>query len=242
MHVLRSGVEARVWACGCGGCARGCARVGLHRPKGTIAAPNAPVCLSRACGCVFRACAVSFPWVRPVRPHVRPLLRGGRGRHARAVRGRYISSTKVKALPESLGQCKLLEFLCVPRPLPPLLRVALPRRALGPSRAALDAAAAALPVVGRGRAPRTHGWRARPTGARSGVGRSRPARPHGWRAGTRATPSSRRCRRRPTGRASRHCECRRRRAHAAAPMRRRGGGRVVSARTRRARLGTCVRA
>ncbi len=46
-----------------------------------------------------------------------------------------------------------------------LLRVALPRRA--PGRAALDAAAAAaLPVVGRGRAPRTHGWRARPTRAR----------------------------------------------------------------------------
>jgi hypothetical protein len=43
-----------------------------------------------------------------------------------------------------------------------LLRVALPRRALGPRRAALDAAAGALPVVGRGRAPRAHGWRARP--------------------------------------------------------------------------------
>ncbi len=47
-----------------------------------------------------------------------------------------------------------------------LLRVALPCRA--PGRAALDAAAAALPVVGRGRATRAHGWRARPTGARSG--------------------------------------------------------------------------
>jgi hypothetical protein len=54
--------------------------------------------------------------------------------------------------------------------------------------------------------------------------------PHGWRAGARPTPSSRRCRRRPTGRTSRHCECPRRRAHAAAPMRRRGVGRVVSAR------------
>jgi hypothetical protein len=43
-----------------------------------------------------------------------------------------------------------------------LLREALPRRALGPHSAALDAAAGALPVVGRGRAPRTHGWRARP--------------------------------------------------------------------------------
>jgi hypothetical protein len=34
-----------------------------------------------------------------------------------------------------------------------LLRVALPRRALGPSHAALDAAAAALPVVGRRPSP-----------------------------------------------------------------------------------------
>ncbi len=37
--------------------------------------------------------------------------------HARAVHCRWIPSTKVKALPESLGQCKLLESLCV---LPPL--------------------------------------------------------------------------------------------------------------------------
>ncbi len=50
----------RVWACGCAGCARGCARVGLHLPQGTVAAPNASVCLSRACGGVFRACAVTF--------------------------------------------------------------------------------------------------------------------------------------------------------------------------------------
>jgi hypothetical protein len=109
-----------------------------------------------------------------------------------------------------------------PRP-PPRLRARRCRRCAaargaaapgaGPHHAALDAAAAALPVVGRGRAPRAHGWRARPTGARKGVGRSRPARPHGWRAGTRAAPSSRRCRRWSTGRASRNCECRRRRAH-----------------------------
>jgi hypothetical protein len=90
---------------------------------------------------------------------------------ARAVRGRSIASTKVRALPESLGQCKLLETLCVPRPPPPPpvrvrggagaapRRVALPRRALGPHRAALDAAA--LPVVGRRPSP-AHGWRARP--------------------------------------------------------------------------------
>ena len=58
-------------------------------------------------------------WLRPVRPHVRQLSRGGRGRpHARAVRGRSIASTKVRALPEWLGRCKLLEELCVPRPPP----------------------------------------------------------------------------------------------------------------------------
>ncbi len=34
--------------------------------------------------------------------------------HARAVCGRSIHSTKVKALPESLGNWKLLETLCVP--------------------------------------------------------------------------------------------------------------------------------
>ncbi len=38
--------------------------------------------------------------------------------HARAVRGRSISYTNVHALPESLGQCKLLVELCVPRPPP----------------------------------------------------------------------------------------------------------------------------
>jgi hypothetical protein len=68
------------------------------------------------------ACAYmrgDFPWLRPVHPHVRPLSRGGCGPHARAVRGRYIAYTKVNALPAWLGQCKLLEELCVPRPPPP---------------------------------------------------------------------------------------------------------------------------
>ncbi len=41
-------------------------------------------------------------------------LRGGRKPHGRAVGGRWIASTKVRALPEWLGQCKLLETLCVP--------------------------------------------------------------------------------------------------------------------------------
>jgi hypothetical protein len=56
-----------------------------------------------------------------------------------------------------------------------LLREALPRRALGPHRAALDAAAAALPVVGRRPSP-AHAWLARAADRRAiGVGRSRPA-------------------------------------------------------------------
>jgi hypothetical protein len=127
-----------------------------------------------------------------LRPHVRPSSRGGRGPHARAVRGRDIASTKVRALPEWLGQCKLLGELCVPRPPPPppvrvrggagaaLLREAPPRRALGPHSAALDAAAAALPVVRVAGAPRTHGWRARPTGARFGVGPEPPGAAARW--------------------------------------------------------------
>jgi hypothetical protein len=98
----------------CGGCARGCARVVCICLRVQSPLPNAPVCLSRACVC---ACMRGdFLWLRPVRPHVRPLFRGGRGPHARAVRGRRVASTKVKALPEWLGQCMLLEDLCVPRP------------------------------------------------------------------------------------------------------------------------------
>jgi hypothetical protein len=123
-----------------------------------------------------------------------------------------------------------------------LRRVALPRRGAGAALRGVGCGGGGG-VAGRrpSAEPRARMAGARgPTGARSGVGRSRPARPHGGRAGPRATPSSRRCRRRPTGRASRFCECRRRRAHAAPPTRRRGVGRVVSARTRRARLGTCV--
>jgi hypothetical protein len=188
--------------------------------------------------CVYHAhagvCACmrgDFLWLRPVRPHVCPSLRGGRGPHARAVRGRSISSTKVEALPESLGQCKLLEELCVPG--------RIPRRWRRRRRRRCRSSAAAEPRA------RMAGARCRPARA-FGEGRSRPARPHGWRAGTRRTPSSRRCRRRPTGRTSRDCECPRRRAHTAPPMRRRQVGRVVSARARLARLGTmcahmCVR-
>ncbi len=60
------------------------------------------------------------------------------------------------------------------------VRVALPCRALGPRDAALDAAAAASPVVGRRPSP-ARAWLAPLSDQRAlGVGRSRPARPHGW--------------------------------------------------------------
>jgi hypothetical protein len=127
-----------------------------------------------------RACVVSSPWFRPVRAHVLRWLRGGRGPHARAVRGRDVHFTKVKALPEWLCQCKLLETLCVPRRRPAavrvggragaaLLRVALPCRA--PGRAARR-------WVRRRRRCRSLGAaepRARMAGARG-----RPARGRGW--------------------------------------------------------------
>ncbi len=111
---------------------------------------------------------MTFHGFGPVQPHVRPLVRGGRGPHARAVRGRVIRFTKVRALPESLGQCKLLEELCVPPAAvrdrggagAALLREALPRRAPGPPHAALDAAAGALPGVGRRPSP-ARAWLAR---------------------------------------------------------------------------------
>ncbi len=88
--------------------------------------------------------------------------------------GRSITATKVKALPEWLGRCKLLEILCVlHRRLEcsrRCRRCAAARGAVAPGaalrHAALYAAAAALPVVVRGRAPRAHALRPRPTGAR----------------------------------------------------------------------------
>jgi hypothetical protein len=54
-----------------------------------------------------------FAWLRPRSSPRLPLVARRARPHARAVRGRSIYATKVKALPESLGQCKLLEFLCV---------------------------------------------------------------------------------------------------------------------------------
>jgi hypothetical protein len=111
-----------------------------------------------------RAMRSDFLWLRSVRPHVR-------GGTRCAVRGRHITSTKVTALPEWLGQCKLLVTLCVPRPPPPpcafaavpALRCCAWRcRAgrWGRRHAALDAAAKALPVVGRRPSP-ARAWLAR---------------------------------------------------------------------------------
>ena len=61
------------------------------------------------------------------------------------VYGRRISSTKVKALPESLGTCKLLKILCV--------RVAVPLRCLLATPASTPGRAtgrcAAVRLVGR---------------------------------------------------------------------------------------------
>ncbi len=231
-----------MWACGCGGCVRVCDRggasaLGYNRRSERI---GVPITRMRVCA---RACARDFLWLRPVRPHVRPLVRGGRGPHARAVRGRFISSTKVQALPESLGQCKLLETLCVPRPPPPRRRArsrrcrrcAAARGAAapgtGPHQAAFDAAALVLPVVGRGRAPRAHGCaRGRPARVRGGPKAARRGRTvlaaDGRRVAEPRVPVS--------ARAAALTP-----ARPIAPAR---GGRAVSARTSRARLGTCVHA
>jgi hypothetical protein len=104
--------------------------------------------------------------------------------HARALHGRFIDNTKVKALPEWLCNCKLLESVCVP----PAAR----RRArLWRCRRCAAAACAAAP--GAGPAPRGVGC------GGGGVSGRAESRPHWWRAGGRATPRSRRCRRRPTG-------------------------------------------
>ncbi len=164
-----------------------------------------PITSMRVC---VRACMHGhFPRI----VHVCPSVCGGRGQHARAVRGRSIGGTKVQALPEWLGQCKLLEELCVPRPPPPppcalaavpALRVALPHEA--PGRAArrwmrrrrrrrCRSSAAAEPRA------RMAGVRGRPGAPVARSGWAGAARPHWWRAGKRSTASSRRCRRRSNG-------------------------------------------
>jgi hypothetical protein len=123
-----------------------------------------------------------------------------------------------------------------------LLRVALPRRAPGPRNAALDAAACRSSAA------------AEPC-ARMACARGRPAGRPGWAGAARlgltvGAQASAQHRARGAAGGGRLAEpevpvsARRRRANMAPPMRRRGVGRVVAerARTRRARLGTCVRA
>jgi hypothetical protein len=173
-----------------------------HRSECT----GVPITCMRVC---VRACVVTFHGFARSTPRLPIVARRARP-HVREGHGRSIYSTKVKALPESLGQCKLLQYLCVaPAAAPPpcafAVVPALCRCACAaapgarPHHAALVAAAAVLPVVGRGRAPRVQGWRARPTGVRQGVGPEPPGAAERWRAGGRTTPSSRRCRRRSSG-------------------------------------------
>jgi hypothetical protein len=163
-----------MWACGCGGRARGCARVGLHQPQGTVAAPNAPVCLSRACGCVFRACAVTlhgFGAFARTSSHRRT---AGAGRtRARCAAGpstprRCRRSPSGSASASSWSNCAS--------------RARRRRRRARSRRCRRCAAAPGAAAPGRwgrtprrwmrrrrrcrssaiGRAPRAHGWRARP--------------------------------------------------------------------------------
>ena len=136
-------------------------------------------------------------------------MRSGRGgTHALcAVHGRRIyNTTNVKALPESLGKCTLLEILCVPPPPARLRGCGNASAALLCVRAACRAGAGPPRLVGRGLPSRARARQGSTgaDGARVGMGRNRSAVA---RAGTRPTPSSRRCRRRSTGPTCRNCEC-----------------------------------
>ncbi len=92
----------------------------------------APAAAVRVCGGAGAALLrVALPrrapgWRRAALDAAAAALRGRRGPHARAVHGRSIDYTKVQALPEWLGQCKLLEELCVPRLPPPCAFAAVP--------------------------------------------------------------------------------------------------------------------
>ncbi len=110
--------------------------------------------------------------------HVFPWLCGGRGPHARAVRGSDIAYTKVTALPDSLGQCKLLQFLCVmPAAPPPCAFAAVPALRCCACAAAPGAGPHQARWMRRRRCCRssaapsqhTHGGRPWPTGALGGV-------------------------------------------------------------------------
>jgi hypothetical protein len=142
-----------------------------------IAAPNASVCLSRAGVCVcVRAMRGAFP-VASARSSPRPPIVARRARpHARTVRGRSIDATKVRALPESLGRCTLLEELCVPRP---------PPRRRARSRRCWRCAAA------RGAAAPSAGAEPRGVGCGGGgvAGRRPSAEPRARMAGARGRPA-----------------------------------------------------
>ena len=99
--------------------ARSCVRghVGLHvyiRQYRTIGVYIDIYIYRRICNCVFVSMHLKFGTF----PNQAAHMRSGRGgTHALcAVHGRRIYTTNVKALPESLGKCTLLEILCVPPP------------------------------------------------------------------------------------------------------------------------------
>ncbi len=144
-----------------------CARVGLH--QGTVAAPNASECLSRACGCVFRACVATFHGFGPIRPHVRPFV----AQRARAARAR--GARQVHRLHEGEGAP----------------RVARPVQALGdPVRpaSAPPPCAFALPRA-RCRAGRRAGPRGVGCGGGGVAGRRPSAEPRARMAGARGRPA-----------------------------------------------------
>jgi hypothetical protein len=87
-----------------------------------VACISACVC-ARACAQVrvrVRASGLGpfLSWTCPFGPTSAHWCEAGAGR-TRARCGRVISGTKVKALPDWLGQCKLLEGLCVRAAAPP---------------------------------------------------------------------------------------------------------------------------
>jgi hypothetical protein len=147
--------------------------------------PCVYVCVSKCIGVSItcmrvcaRACVVTlYGFARSTFTSV-PWCAAGAGR-MRVVRGRSIAFTKVHALPESLGQCKLLEELCVA---PAAVRVcggagaALPRVRAGRRAAPRGVGCGGGGVAGRRPpSPRAHVWRVRggpePLGAAALVAR-----------------------------------------------------------------------
>jgi hypothetical protein len=70
-----------------------------------------------------RACVATSCGFGPFEPTPIQCRAAGVVSRARGLHGRYISSTKLKALPEWLGQCTLLYYLCVPPRRPAAVRV-----------------------------------------------------------------------------------------------------------------------